>query len=123
MIKYVLILLSSALPAQASISFACTELDRVSLSAEGSMRPVYEGRPLNFTWDEDDFSGDDIFYHDAYSINPSDDGGFLAFAENSDRSDLFSFENGTLMHTEIVKYGRAPAIQSQVFECADVTKF
>ncbi len=123
MIKYVLILLSSALPAQASISFACTELDRVSLSAEGSMRPVYEGRPLNFTWDEDDFSGDDIFYHDAYSINSSDDGGFLAFAENSDRSDLFSFENGTLMHTEIVKYGRAPSIQSQVFECADVTKF
>jgi hypothetical protein len=123
MIKYVLILLSSALPAQASISFACTELDRVSLSAEGSMRPVYEGRPLNFTWDEDDFSGDDIFYHDAYSINPSDDGGFLAFAENSDRSDLFSFENGTLMHTEIVKYGRAPSIQSQVFECVDVTKF
>ncbi|MDC1396605.1 hypothetical protein N8388_08890 [Octadecabacter sp.] len=123
MIKYVLILLSSALPAQASISFACTELDRVSLSAEGSMRPVYEGRPLNFTWDEDDFSGDDIFYHDAYSINPSDDGGFLAFAENSDWSDLFSFENGTLMHTEIVKYGRAPSIQSQVFECADVTKF
>ena len=123
MIKYVLILLSSALPAQASISFACTELDRVSLSAEGSMRPVYEGRPLNFTWDEDDFSGDDIFYHDAYSINPSDDGGFLAFAENSDRSDLFSFENGTLMHTEIVKYGRAPSIQSQVFECAEVTEF
>jgi hypothetical protein len=123
MIKYVLILLSSALPAQASISFACTELDRVSLSAEGSMRPVYEGRPLNFTWDEDDFSGDDIFYHDAYSINPSDDGGFLAFAENSDQSDLFSFENGTLMHTAIVKYGRAPSIQSQVFECADVTKF
>ena len=56
------------------------------------MRPVYEGRPLNFTWDEDDFSGDDIFYHDAYSINPSDDGGFRAFAENSDRSDLFRFE-------------------------------
>ena len=123
MMKYLLILLSPALPAQASISFACTELDRVSLSAEGSMRPVYEGRPLNFTWDEDGFSGDGVFYHDAYSINPSEDGGFRAFAENSDRSDLFRFENGILMHTAIVKYGRAPSIQSQVFECAEVTEF
>lgn len=121
--KYILILMSSAFPAQASISFACTELDRVSLSAEGSMRPVYEGRALNFTWDEGGFSGDGVFYHDTYSINPSNDGGFRAFAENSDRSDLFRFENGILMHTAIVKYGRAPSIQSQLFECAVVTEF
>ncbi len=87
------------------------------------MRPVYEGRALNFTWDESGFSGDGVFYHDAYWINPSDDGGFRAFAENSDRSDLFRFENGILMHTAIVKYGRAPSIQSQVFECAEVTEF
>jgi len=75
------------------------------------MRPVHEGHAPNFTSYEDGFSGDCVFYHDAYSINLSDDRGFRVFAENSDRSDLFRFDNGILMHTEIAKYGSAPSIQ------------
>jgi len=120
MIKTVAFLLSAALPAQASGTFSCTALERVSLAAEGAMRPVYEGRILTFTWTENGFSGDGVFYHDAYEISAVGEDGFRAFAENSDRSDLFRFEGGILMHTAIVKYGREPSIQSQVFLCNPV---
>jgi hypothetical protein len=84
------------------------------------MRPVYEGRILTFTWADSGISGDGVFYHDAYDISSLGDDGFRAFAENSDRSDLFRFEEGILMHAAIVKYGRQPSIQSQVFRCQPV---
>ena len=120
MIRIVAFLLLAALPAQASGTFTCTELERVSLSAEGSMRPIYEGRSLTFTWTESGFSGDGVFYHDTYEIASLGENGFRAFAENSDRSDLFRFEDGILMHTAIVKSGSEPSIQSQVFRCKPV---
>lgn len=120
MIKSFVFWISVALPVDASVAFTCTELDRVSLSAQGSMRPVYEGRTLNFVWDEDSLSGDGVFYHQSYSIIPLGEGGFRAFAQDIDRSDLFRFEGNILMHTAIVKYGREPSIQSQVFECTGV---
>jgi len=117
MYKILIVLLIAALPVHAAETFICTELERVSLSAEGTMRPVYEGRILTFTWAESRLSGDGVFYHDAYDISSLGDDGFRAFAENSDRSDLFRFEAGILMHAAIVKYGRQPSIQSQVFRC------
>lgn len=120
MCKTVALLLFSSLPAQAAGTFTCTELERVSLAAEGSMRPVYEGRILTFTWADSGFSGDGVFYHDIYDISTLGDDGFRAFAENTDRSDLFRFEEGILMHAAIVKYGREPSIQSQVFRCKPV---
>lgn len=84
------------------------------------MRPVFEGRALNFEWNEGGLSGDGVFYHDAYSISALGEQGFRAFAQNADRSDVFRFEDGILFHSAIVKYGREPSIQSQVFECAEV---
>ena len=123
MIKSIILLISATLPVGASGVFTCTELERVSLAVEGSMRPVYGGRTLNFNWTESNLSGDGVFYHDTYSINLLGEHGFRAFAENSDRSDIFRFENGILMHTAIVKYGREPSIQSQVFECVAIREF
>ena len=84
------------------------------------MRPMYEGRSLTFTWAESGFSGDGVFYHDTYEITPLGENGFRALAEDSDRSDLFRFEDGILMHAAIVKYGSEPSIQSQVFRCKPV---
>lgn len=122
MIKSFVVLISAALPAGASVAFTCNELERVSLSAAGSMRPVYEGRTLNFVWEEENLSGDGVFYHQSYSITAFGEGGFRAFAQHPDRSDLFRFEKGILMHTAIVKYGREPSIQSQIFECTVVAE-
>jgi hypothetical protein len=123
MIRKVILLISIALPAEASGVFSCIEIERVSLAAEGSMRPTYGGRTLNFRWAENSLSGDGVFYHDAYSISTLGEDGFRAFAENSYRSDLFRFENGILFHAAIVKYGREPSIQSQLFECDEVVEF
>lgn len=120
MIRTIALYLCSALPAQAAGTFACTQTDRVSLSAEGSMRPVFEGRMLTFTWSDSGFAGDGVFYHDSYAITPLGENGFRAIAENADRSDLFRFDDGILMHTAIVKYGPAPSIQSQVFRCDQI---
>jgi len=117
MIKKITFLLATALPAQASDTFNCVELERVSLASSGSMRPVYEGRTLTFTKDEGIILGDGVFYHEAYEITALGEDGFRAFAEDADRSDLFRFEDGILLHAAIVKYGREPAIQSQVFRC------
>ena len=122
MIRTVAFLLSTTLTAHAAGTYTCTELERVSLAAEGSMRPIYEGRILTFTWAESGFSADGVFYHDAYNITSLGEDGFRAFAENSDRSDLFRFEDGILMHAAIVKYGREPSIQSQVFQCNPADK-
>ena len=121
MIKSIIILVLGALPVNASGAFTCIEIERVSLSAEGSMRPAYGGRTLNFRWTGSSLWGDGVFYHDKYSISTLGVDGFRAFAENSDRSDLFRFEDGILMPAAIVKYGRNPSIQSQVFKCDDVT--
>lgn len=117
MIRSLAFFLLSALPAYATGTFTCSQLERVSLAAEGSMRPVYEDRVLNFTWSQTGLSGDGVFYHDAYDISPHGANGFRARAENEDRSDVFRFEDNILMHTAIVKYGREPSIQSQVFRC------
>jgi len=46
-----------------------------------------------------------------------DEDGFSAFAKNSDRNDLFRFQENILMHTAIVNYRVDPSIQSQVFRC------
>lgn len=81
------------------------------------MRPVYEDRVLNFTWSKGNLTGDGVFYHDDYAISPHGENGFRAHAKNEDRSDLFRFEDNILLHTAIVKYGRDPSIQSQVFRC------
>jgi hypothetical protein len=77
-------------------------------------RPIYEGRSLTFTWAESGFSGHGVFHHDTYEIAPLGENGFRAFVENSDRSDLFRFEDGVLMHAAIVKYGSEPSIQPQL---------
>ncbi|MDG1863724.1 MAG: hypothetical protein P8J02_11065 [Yoonia sp.] len=120
MFKNVAFLLLAALPAHASGTFTCKELERVALAEGGSMRPMYEGRSLTFTWAESGFSGDGVFYHDTYEITPLGENGFRALAEDSDRSDLFRFEDGILMHAAIVKYRSEPSIQSQVFRCEPV---
>lgn len=120
MITKIILLLATALPVQASNTFNCIELERVSLASSGSMRPVYEGRTLTFTREADIISANGVFYHDAYQITALSEDGFRAFAENADRSDLFRFEDGILLHAAIVKYGREPAIQSQVFRCEKV---
>ena len=117
MLKVVFILLATTSAADALGTFTCEELDRLSLSAEGAMRPVYEGRPLTFTWTDNNLSGDGVFYHDDYEMSRLEGGGFRAAAENEDRSDLFRFEEGVLMHAAIVKYGKRPSVQSQVFRC------
>jgi len=121
MLRIVAFLFCTALPAQAEGTFNCTQLDRLSLSAEGAMRPVYEGRTLTFAWADDTLSGDGVFYHDSFDISALGQTGFRAIAENADRSDLFRFEDGILMHTAIVKYGQAPSIQSQIFQCEQVS--
>ena len=91
MLKVILILLATTSAAEALGTFNCEELDRVSLSAEGAMRPVYEGRSLAFTWTENNLSGDGVFYHTIYDIRRLGNGGFRATAENEDRSDVFRF--------------------------------
>lgn len=120
MLRIIAILLATTSAAEALGNFICEELDRVSLSAEGAMRPVYEGRSLTFTWTEINLSGDGVFYHKDYDMRRLGDGGFRATAKNEDRSDLFRFEDGVLMHAAIVKYGQAPSVQSQVFRCQPV---
>lgn len=120
MLKILATLVATTGAAEALGTFACEELERVSLAAEGAMRPVYEGRSLTFTWTESSLSGDGVFYHNSYDIRALGKSGFRATAENEDRSDLFRFEGGILMHAAIVKYGRAPSIQSQVFRCEPV---
>ncbi len=117
MIKLAAFMVLTTAPAQAAGRFDCVELERVSLSAEGAMRPVYEGRKLTFSWDMDRIAGDGVFYHDSYTITALGADGFRAFAQNADRSDVFRFEAGILMHAAIVKYGPTPSIQSQVFGC------
>jgi len=82
------------------------------------MRPIYEGRALNFTWSQAGFDADGVFFHDSYVIDDLGEAGFRATAENEDRSDVYRFEDGYLYHAAIVKYGSEPSIQSQVFECA-----
>ena len=120
MLKVISILLASTSAAEALGTFICKELDRVSLSAEGAMRPVYEGRSLTFTWTDSKLSGDGVFYHKDYDMRRLGGGGFRATAEDEDRSDLFRFEEGVLMHTAIVKYRQTPSLQSQVFRCKPV---
>lgn len=117
MIKNIVFLLATSLPVQASDTFNCVEIERVSLASSGSMRPVYEGRTLTFTRDQSNIQGDGVFYHKTYRITELGEDSFRAFAEDADRSDLFRFEDGILLHAAIVKYGREPAIQSQVFQC------
>ena len=107
-------------PLQANGTYECKELERISLAAEGSMRPVYEGRAVTFTWNDQGFSGNGVFYHKDYAVTKLGENSFRASAENEDRSDLFRFEDGILLHAAIVKYGREPSIQSQVFECQQV---
>jgi hypothetical protein len=117
MIRFAVALFALASPCAAKGSFICVELERVSLAEEGAMRPVFEGRQVNFTWTEDGFSGDGVFYHDSYEISSFGVDGFRAVAQDGDRSDVFQFNEGILMHAAIVNYGPEPSIQSQVFRC------
>ena len=81
------------------------------------MRPMYQGRKLNFTWNKKGFSGNGVFYNDNYDITMIDEDGFSAFAKNSDRNDLLRFQENILMHIAVVNYRVDPSIQSQVFRC------
>ena len=117
MLKVIISSILITFPVHAFGTYNCIELHRVLLAAEGSVRPMYQGRNLNFTWNKKGFSGNGVFYHDNYDITMIDEDGFSAFAKNSERNDLFRFQENILMHTAIVNYRVDPSIQSQVFRC------
>jgi|TARA_B110000977_G_scaffold61510_2_gene83678 hypothetical protein len=117
MFKIAIFLILFTTPLHALGMYNCVELERVSLAAEGSMRPMYQGRKLNFTWNKKGFLGGGVFYHNDYDITMIGDDGFSAYAKNPDRNDLFRFQENILMHTAIVNYRADPSVQSQVFRC------
>ena len=98
-------------------TYECRELERVSVSAGGMMQPAYPGRQLVFTRDGNIIESNGVFFHPEYVMTPLGEGGFRAFAENDDRTDIFRLEGGILFHSAIVKYGDEPSVQSEVFSC------
>jgi hypothetical protein len=104
-------------PARAEVTYLCTELDRVSVSAQGRMSPAYPGRKLNFKWDNQSLTGDGVFFHNFYEITPMEPNGFRAVAGSEDRDDLYWLDGGILFHTAIIKYRKEPSIQSETFVC------
>ena len=111
--------------AVANFSYKCIELERVTVAGSGLMTPAYPGRTLNFIWHGNTIEANGVFYHHSYRVSPFDDAsgkaGFKVFAENEDRQDIFYYSNGQLFHTAIVRYGREPSIQSEIFDCTKST--
>ena len=105
----------------ADIEYKCKELERITVAESGLMTPAYPGRMLKFILSDDTITGTGVFYHENYVISHFKDNeghmGFKAFANNSERQDIFLFSNNKLYHSAIVSYGREPSIQSEVFEC------
>ena len=116
-VKLILLTFFAAIPAQASEKFECTEIERVSLSAEGSMRPIYQRPPLIFTRNLNKFSANGLFYNKNYDVKELTGHDFRAVATDDDRSDLFHFEQNVLVHTAIIESRSGHSIQSQIFRC------
>ena len=98
-------------------TYECRELERVSVSAGGMMQPAYPGRELVFTRDGNVIESNGVFFHPKYVMTPLREGGFRAFAQNHDRTDIFRPEDSIPFHSAIVKYGDEPSVQLQVFSC------
>ena len=105
----------------ADFEFKCKEIERITVADSGLMTPAYPGRKLEFTVAENTITGTGVFYHEYYDISHFKDTsghiGFRAFANNSDRQDIFFYSNNKLFHSAIVNYGSEPSIQSEIFEC------
>ena len=71
-------------------TYECRELERVSVSAGGMMQPAYPGRELVFTRDGNVIESNGVFFHPEYVMTPLGEGGFRAFAQNDDRTDIFA---------------------------------
>ena len=107
--------------ATSNFSYKCIELERVTVAGSGLMTPAFPGRSLTFIWDGTTIEANGVFYHQNYEMSffadVNGNAGFKAFAFNENRQDIFYFLNGKLFHTAIVSYGRAPSIQSEIFDC------
>ena len=110
----------------ASLSYECIELERVTVANSGLMTPAYPGRTIKFTLGANKIEASGVFYHNEYDILLFKDSrgntGFKAFATSKDRQDIFHFFEGQLFHSAIVNYGESPSIQSEIFECEEVSK-
>ena len=95
----------------------CTEMERVSISANSRMQPAYPGRTINFEIRYNAIRADGVFFNKSYKIQHFKNGDFEGIGQSIDRTEIFYFQKNLLFHSAIVSSRKSKVIQSQVFSC------